>query len=46
MYGLMTFSTFDGVGKVASDESPTVAEVVAESSASVAVCMRAVSEED
>src|SRR3984957_179763 len=46
MYGLMIFSTFGGVGKVGSDESATVAEVVAESRASVAAWMRAVSEED
>ena len=45
MYGLMIFSTFGGVGKVGSDESATVAEVVAESRASVAAWIRAVSEE-
>ena len=32
----MIFSTFDGVGKVGSEDSATLAEVVAESRASVA----------
>ena len=37
MYGLMIVATLVGVGKAVSDVSPTLAAVVAESTASVAV---------
>jgi hypothetical protein len=40
MYGLITVSTFVGVGKAARDASPTLAAVVAESTASVAFWSR------
>src|SRR5580698_5148834 len=45
MYGLITVSTFVGVGNALSDVRPTLAAVVAESTASVAAWMRAVPED-
>ena len=44
MYGLITVSTFVGVGNADSDVSPTLAAVVAESTASVAAWILAVPE--